>query len=239
MMDEKLNPIARAVALGYRPVLSVICLRVSNGSPFRGDMQVVVRDPRTNKDHPNVISTATIRIPKALFLVMLSQAEFIAHQGSTFIVRSRDWVNGPFAGEIATVHAVQALLSQKLGVANALELGDLVFTASLCSAATTCSAISEVGNRDDEARIAMLTVAVRILKGAGSFPGRTTSYSHIKWVPVESFISAVQSKDPSQIDLDPMEFCIRGLCISSAYDAIAFRVGAESFASVLEKQFGL
>jgi hypothetical protein len=238
-MDEKLYPIARAVALGYRPVLSVICLQVRNETSTLGDIQVVVRDSRTNKDHPNVISTATLRIPGTLFLSMLSEAEFVANQGSTLIVRSVDWLNGPLAGEIATVHAVQALLSQKLGVANALELGELVFAASLCSAAIRCSLTPEGGSRGNEAGILMLTVAVRILKGAKSFPGRTASYSHIRWVPVESFLAAVESKDPSRIDLDPVEFCFRGLCISSAYDTVGFQVGAESFACVSDGHLGL
>ena len=217
-------------------MLSVLCLHGTNWPPIQGNIQLVVRDPRTNKNHPNVISTATIRIPRALFLTMLNQAKFVACHGSTSIVSSRDWTNGPSAGEIPALHAVQAVLSQKLGVSNALELGELVFTARLCSVATTCRSGFKVDRHNADSMIAMLTIAVSILRGADCFPNRTTSYSHIKWVSIEKFISAVRSKDPSRIDLDPIEFCIRGLCISSAYDALGFYVGAESFATLLEKQ---
>jgi hypothetical protein len=82
----------------------------------------------------------------------------------------------------------------------------------------------------------MANLIVTITAGSDLFPAKTASYSHVLWAPVASFLGAVQRKDPSFLGLDPLEFCLRGLCVSTSYDRIAHAHGAKPYSTLWQAE---
>jgi hypothetical protein len=197
-------------------------------------IQVVVRDPQTNETHPNVISIPTHRVPDVLFRAILESAEWEEEFGSTTFYKAGDVDNISESAHHPVVYAVETILSRKLGVANELELGTLRFRAALRAVTKGKSVYPDSESLERTEHIAMANIRVIITHGAQLFPLNSPSYSSIFWVSLNRFLETVRQKDPLVLNLDPIEYCIHGLCISTAYDMLAHQFGFERYSELLE-----
>jgi hypothetical protein len=178
---------------------------------------VVVRDPATNSSHPNVVSVPTGRVPREYAAVLWPKTRATLF-GDTHVTAWQCYDSQVDGRRNPVVHEVMSLLSQKLGLGDALEYGDVRFEAGVVAMRTGL----ETPGFD---RLSMITVLVGITSGADQIPSRTASYSDIRWVPAGRFVEAVARRDPSELGLSPIELCIHGLCIASTYDVLASGLG--------------
>ena len=178
---------------------------------------VVVRDPATNASHPNVVSVPTRRVPQQYAGALLPKHHTTA-VGDTRVAVWQCRDSHLHDKRDPVVHEVVSLLSQKLGLADTLESGEVRFQADVVAVRTGRAA-------PESMQLTMITVLVGITRGADLIPSQTASYSDIRWVPAARFVDAVARRDPSAIGLSPVDFCIHGLCIASTYDVLASALG--------------
>ena len=197
-------------------------------------IQVVVRDPITNQTHPNVISIPTHRLPAALFRAILESAEPDEDVGSTTFYKGGETENVSGSSHHPVVYAVETILARKLGLASELETGALRFRAALRAVTVGKSVYPDSESNTRAEHIAMANIRVIITLGAELFPLKSASYSHMFWVSVNRFLETVRKKNPLVLDLDPFEYCIHGLCISTAYDMLARRFGFKRYSELYE-----
>ncbi len=71
----------------------------------------------------------------------------------------------------------------------------------------------------------MINLRVDVTRGAHLFPDKTTSYDLSAWAPVSGFKQAWETKDATQVGVDPESaikgVCVLGLCIRSTYDVLS------------------
>jgi len=177
-----------------------------------GRILVVVRDPATNASHPNVVSVPTCRVPPQYVAALWPENGAVPDDAGEIVWRPRE--SESHRRRDPVVHEVVSLLSQKLGLGDALERGDVRFDAGAVAARTGLEA-------DGSGALTMITVLVALTRGAERIPRRTASYSDIRWVPARRLAAAIDRRDPSVLGLSSIDFCIHGLCIASAYDLLA------------------
>jgi hypothetical protein len=191
------------------------------------ELLVVVRDVTTNLTHPNVISVPTQRIPVSLFSDIIGSGKLaIKTQSTTYF--TGEWIaNNRQNGHNPIIYAIEALLARKLGAANALETRTLAFESQLKAMMVGQSYHPQLPIERRYENISMLNIKVFIDRYNHEFPSQTASYSHILWTSVETFIETVQKKQPEILEpnLDPLEYCIHGLCIWSTYNILGHELG--------------
>ncbi len=212
-------------------VLSLVVLDGTrdNGS-VTDDSQILVtvRDPLNNRTHPGVVSVPTIRVPAAL-AVELRQGKCVSNQfGSTELFERAATNSWDTDGHSPIVFAVKTVLCQKLGVADPLESGDLLFSAGVAGSSTGWSYYDDEPSPSSEF-IQMTTLVVSVTRGVGTFAAQTSSYSSMTWRNVGIFLHAARTRDVSTLGYDPVSTCIHGLCIVSAYNVLAARLGREPY----------
>jgi hypothetical protein len=185
---------------------------------------VVVRDPLTNDTHPNVVSMPTARVPRIFLSALWPESVDGSTFGWTTLTPWKPKESTVHGGHEASIHVVRAILSQKLGMGDALELGTFRFDAGVIAATSGWSHYG-AGRIPHSERLMLVTLLVAVSCGARVIPERTASYAAIRWVPLWRFMRAAVEKNPSCLGLDPFELCIHGLCIASAYDVAAWALG--------------
>lgn len=184
---------------------------------------VVVRDPKTNATHPNVVSVPTQRIPPGLHLEILEAIPEIQEllNGCSYTTSMVD--NGFTNGHNPIIYAVESLLSSKLGLGEHLESGDLSFQAGLRIVKAGKSYHLSNLMSEQVHHILMANIIVIVSDGASLFPPSTASYSQISWVEVGQFISMVEQKNPELLGtgLNAIEYCVYGLCLLTTYDLLS------------------
>lgn len=75
----------------------------------------------------------------------------------------------------------------------------------------------------------MTTLMVSITRGVGMFTPQTASYSSVAWRKVGKFLRAARARDVSTLGYDSVSICIHGLCIASAHDVLAAKLGHEPY----------
>jgi hypothetical protein len=212
--------------------LSIFGDRPAEGGVITLDSQllVVIRDKETNITHPNVISVPTQRIPLNLFEAIVDTATKEKEEDSLTYYHYSFSDSSLANGHDPIIYAVESILSRKLGLAEALEKNEFTFT--------SCLRVKKVGKSYhpnlpiDQGQIEfiqMLNLVVFIKNGQELIPEKTSSYSHILWTGAQSFLSTVREANPLLLDddLDPLDYCIHGLCISSTYSVIANEFGID------------
>lgn len=192
---------------------------------------VVVRDPDTNITHPNVVSVPTHRITIGTFLDILSTVKMETHSTNSASYCAGDLVSNVMEKRHhPVVSGVQDLLTGKLGLSDQLESKKVVFDAVPCvvTQGVTYRANQTSVSKEYGETISMLNVLV-IVSNAAAFPSRTSSYSRIFWTEVDEFLQSVSSKNPAMLDegLDPIVYCIHGLCISTTYNLLSRKLHYE------------
>jgi hypothetical protein len=116
------------------------------------------------------------------------------------------------------IYLVNSLLCGKLGVSDPLEHKAIAYTAFL-----RALVLGTVKHPDHDEYTAMLNAVVVVNEGASLFPSSTASYSHMIWCPVDRFFETARQKDPLLLHdtLTPIQYCIHGLCIKSAFNVLA------------------
>src|SRR3954463_11005563 len=96
------------------------------------DVLIAARRPGANRTHPNVVSVPTQRIPASLHADLLSAAshEETTDRGVSFF-DGGEVDSGFDDGHHPVVFAVESLLGRKLGLAEALENGEVEYRAAL------------------------------------------------------------------------------------------------------------
>lgn len=189
----RLHPISEPFTR-FRPVLAVSLLRRRDG-----DWEILtgVRTPAANRTHPDVVSVPTLRVP-----------EVVAEQ----------W---PGDGDV--LREVENLLARKLGVADALELGLISLAQRHFGGWQGTSVIGEdeEGLRTED--LTMFNACVEVLSGSDLFPERTATYDPLRWARVADFLRMVRTREVAHlgVDLDPIQFCAYGLCLTSAERVLA------------------
>lgn len=215
-----------------REVLSLVVLDGTgkDGSVTKDSkLLVTVRDPLNNRTHPGVVSVPTIRLPSAL-AVEIRQGRYVSNQfGSTELFECVGMNNWDADGHSSIVFAAKTVLCQKLGAADALESGELLFSAGVAASSTGWSYYDDEPSPSGEF-IRMTTLMVSIIRGAGTFAPQTSSYSSVMWCKVGIFLRAARTRDVSALGYDPLSICIHGLCIASAYNVLAAKLGHEPLA---------
>jgi hypothetical protein len=136
----------------------------------------VVRDPKSNDTHPNVVSVPTQRVPVSLYNEILEPAK------REQALKHAIWYNSPAidndlgSGHNPIVYAVEALLSRKLGLAEHLESGALRFQAALRLEKAGKSHHAGHSTSEQVEYISMANIIVATSDGTRLFPRRTASF---------------------------------------------------------------
>lgn len=189
---------------------------------------VSVRDPLNNRTHPGVASVPTIRIPSTLAADLRQGKHTSSQFGSTILFECVAVNSWDTDGHSAIVFAVKAVLCQKLGVAEALESGCLLFSARVAADSAGWSYYDDEPSPSGEF-IRMTTLMAFITRGISTFTRRTSSYSCVTWCDVGIFLHAARERDVSALGHNPVSICIHGLCIASAHDVLASKLGHEPY----------
>jgi len=212
---------------------TVLALTITDG-PISGPatrVLLVVRDPLTNRTHPDVISVPTVRIPNSLCTAIVEHSKPEGVHGATQLYNGNEVNSEGVSSHDEVIFAVKMVMATKLGCSEAIEMTEMSFQAGLRAAANGHVQHSNISPPFAET-IVMVNIHVIVSKGADLFPVRTASYSRLFWVPISVFIDAVQHRDPALVGLDAVEFCIRGLCISTAYDMISHRLAFAPYSAL-------
>src|SRR5262245_33282140 len=223
------SPARPAAAASGSPVLALTILdRAIEGaaaSPDGDRILLAVRDPATNATHPNVISVPTQRIPAVLFEAILQDGRAAARWETTTFYEREDRSPHLERGHDPLTYAVRSILAGKLGAADALETGRLRFTARLAAMMTGRSVYPAGAGRTRSESIRLANAVVTVGEGAGQFPERTVAYSSIRWADARRFLETARQKNPLLLGMDPVAYCIHGLCIATAYNLLAREYG--------------
>ncbi len=216
--------------ISSRPVgvIALTILDLSAGGPFgpraaEARILTVVRNPETNRTHPNTLSVPTQRIPESLLRDLTSRPPLDAVE-SAFVS------NRNISGHDAVIYATESLLASKLGLADALESGAVEFEAGVGVHSTAEVHYPGEGTTAGESElISMVNLIVLLRRGNELLPGHTFAYSSLNWVPWQRLGLAASEKDVTHLlpSLDPVEICIHGLCIATSvelWDRVASRM---------------
>lgn len=217
------------------PILSLAVLDASSlqAGVVRADSRVLIaaRRPATNPTHPNVVSVPTQRIPPALYSAIVDSADPLGSSEERAYFQGGVVDNTSINGHHPVVFAVEALLARKLGLGDALEQGHCRFRAALRTRVGGAALYDNLGPADVYEPVSMLNVVVE-MQGRGSLPPlETSSYSMVAWTTVNSFLEGVDRKDPGYINqqLDPLEFCVHGVCLQAAQASLENLLDREPF----------
>jgi hypothetical protein len=121
------------------------------------------------------------------------------------------------------VYCVEALLARKLGLGDALEDNSFCYTAALRTVAEGLVHYEDANPYGTTEAIRMAGILVVVHEGLDRIPQDTLSYSHARWVTAQALLDAIAERDPSLLHsgLDPLDFCIHGLCITTSDQIIA------------------
>lgn len=222
-------PVARA------PVLSLTVLDGSSlpGGELRADSRVlvVVRDAVANLTHPNVVSVPTQRIPAQLYDAIVASARSVGKDRNVRFFDGGVISSKTDDGHNATVHATEALLARKLGLAEGLESGRVRFRAALRARVDGTAVYDNVGSDAIFEPISMLNVVVELACPQDELPLTTTSYSLLAWTSVARFLRGVDARDPHVVSpaLDSIELCVHGVCLDAARASLTQLVGSVPF----------
>ena len=179
-----------------------------------------------------------MRVPQAYFQTLLGYpGPPLEHPGVTRLDPSPPLtVGGANSLRNPALFAIDALLTRKLGLAEALTMGR--FTAEATGTALALDLVDDPLGTGQAEWTAMITYTLTVTSGVSEFPAETASYSRLLWAPADRLGEAYASHDALILDdsLDPFEVCISGLCIRSAVFAVHHGQGSPrtQMPSVLE-----
>lgn len=146
---------------------------------LRGNnLLLVQRSPHTNRTHPDVVSVPTLRIPSLLAAAVLTHD--IAPTAHSAFANGHD----------PRIFVTEAIMSQKLGMSEALERGELQYETGVASvlSGTAEYAAGEVGVTAAKEPLRMINLKVTLSEPYIDFPVATPSYTQLFWVATADFL---------------------------------------------------
>ncbi len=226
----------------WDPVLSATIVSVDpSGKPY---VLTGIRREETHRTHPGVISTPTMRLPKNIARDILASRfpqrnqrypQFMVPRvlpaRPTQVRAIADTLVEPVPNSHATLpFAMATLLSQKLGVAEAVEGADTetpLGTVSLASitAGFSRGATERVGGRTvDYYEPLIMLGALMILDDPDVIQREAPSYREMSWTEFPDFKQGVAEKRPDMIiaELQPEDalLCVHGMCLATSMTAV-------------------
>jgi hypothetical protein len=201
----------------FLPVLSLTIIHEVDGCE---KILVAIRDPATNRYHPDVVSVPTQRISREMAELLYAPLRPDAADE-----RVKD---GAFASETLD-RFVLSIFTNKLGMEDGIfGLGD--FDAKLRRVDFGESLIGAVHGEPVTEKLGMLGVEVLVNESFAERIGdvfdepmaATSSYSHLMWLPLDQFQILAVSRDAAAlpIGLKAAEVCVHGLCMHSAVEIV-------------------
>ena len=227
--DSPLFPDSPKVSLAGS---AVIALSIVRGQAVDSECQsraseilLAVRNPASNPTHPNIISVPTLRVPKALMASLVDTLELIATwpDGVTFY-RFPEIRSDRDNGHHPIVFTIESLFSRKLGVADFLESGKMVYSSCLFSVTPGTTEYKTKNPYGSSETIAMGNIWVTVREGFDLFPKGNASYSQIFPASLDALEEVKATGDLSRFPhpLNPAIHSIGGLCIASSINTIRY-----------------
>ncbi len=197
------------------------CAREDMVFPFHRETRILcgARSDKANPAYPNVVSVPSQRLPKQLAREMLALAKMAqSTPGSKFYESAKENSNHPI------IYSVSNLLSRKLGLADALESGDFIYSCAFQSETVGVSkypgfgAPGSFGQGGEQIHMLNFIVSTPC---ARLIPSRTASYSSIVWPSVAEFMQMYESKDAALAGLNGYSYSPAGLCIDCVYRTLS------------------
>lgn len=215
----------------FQPELSsVVALTIIRGDSLHtaartkaAELLLAVRHPDSNATHPNVVSVPTLRVPPVLMRSLVESLDPVATRpGSVAFYQFPEIRSDRDNGHHPIVFIAEALLAGKLGMAEPLEQGRLVFTSRLFSVTVGTAHYTTENPYGSSEPIAMGNILVSVLEGFDLFPEANASYSAIFPASLAALERAKATGDLSALPvrLDPAVHRIGGLCIESTVNVI-------------------
>ncbi len=214
----------------WRQWAPVVNLTITRELADGKEILLCVRRP-DDEVHPDVVSTPTLRIPASylaqldLIPTAVEEPQFQQFFGRSFGDESFNH-DRHFSRNINPFeNLTQAVMSMKLGVADALERESIAFFAYPEALRLQVVRAGLAADGEDILEtVAMFNVAVEIAKGSEHFPDRSAAHQKIFWANIEAFGRSWETKDLSYVlpveDIDPFRMCIHGACIASSYQQL-------------------
>ncbi|MFA5763481.1 MAG: hypothetical protein WC915_01560 [archaeon] len=188
----------------------------------------------TNPIQPNVISSPTQRIPNSLAKELLNikkkEVKFNSLPGyvdKTYFLFGKQHSQDK-RGHDPGVFIINSLLSSKLGLAEDLEKGKILYDYLVCGLVNgkvfhheTCrpgEILDDKTNKKVEFHN-MINLLVLIKQGSQFFPKKTAAYKKLIWEDIKTFKNKVENLT-EEIDSYKNDFPIGGLCVASSYVTI-------------------
>lgn len=172
------------------------------------DLLLGVRRPECNRNHKNVASVPTQRVPKPIFTRLHKRLIQNADNEA-------DWGENSDSEDPDDLlrHTVESIFSRKLGLADALEYRRLRFWMKPCVYRFGVS--PSLVASDSAEQLEMLNVLVRLDIGRECVPSSTASYCAIKWFDARRATESVQLCLPFNFGSgnERADYLPGGLCI--------------------------
>lgn len=186
-----------------------------------------IRCPQANATHPNVVSVPTQRVPGAFLLETIAACTLVQAADAAWFFTFPEVTNTRENGHHPVIFLIESVLSRKLGVAQALERGEIEFTAGFFSLTTGIAHYGDEGPYGTAERMVMGNLWVAVTRGFDRFPGRTESFSRVFAATLEALDHAKATGDITGLaggGLDPAVHSIGGVCIASTINALRFHL---------------
>jgi hypothetical protein len=195
---------------------------------------VVARSPEANPTHPDVVSVPTLRIPPALYDDIVASATPVGtdETGHATYFGDGEADSASHNGHAAVVHATEALLARKLGLAETLESEELRYRAALRSRVDGVAVYDNLGDANVYEPVSMLNILVEVTDAHEAIPISTSSYKLIGWTSVDQFLRGVRTRDVTAMGplFDPIDLCAHGVCLAAAQETLVHVLGRRAFA---------
>jgi hypothetical protein len=205
---------------------AVVALAIVRGADIPSkdaEILLAIRHPDSNPTHPNVVSVPTMRVPPVLLQSLTQTLDVLeTRPGGACFYRLPEVRSDRDNGHHPIVFIVEAILAGKLGMAEWLERGRLVFASRLFSVTTGLAHYATDNPYGDSELIAMGNILLTVPEGFELFPKANASYSEIFPATLAQLEHAKATGQVSGLPLrlNPAIHQIGGLCIESTVNVI-------------------
>ncbi|RLP98300.1 hypothetical protein EAD98_04745 [Micromonospora sp. CV4] len=175
---------------------------------------VGVRSTEGNARHPGVVSVPTMRVPLRW---ATQQSGGVADGETRQLKASKGTFGRPGSSSTEVGYALEALLTKKIVDGTLLDKGD-VHGRCAFRLAMRGQVDDPTGTEDEIEDTLMLTILAICDSGVDALRSQSHSYSQLEWVRSSDLLKAWRQRDGQLLfpESNPLEVCIRGLCIESA-----------------------
>lgn len=189
----------------FLPVLSVVLVDETKGQ----NILVGIRNEAVNKNHPNVVSVPTMRVPVGVGREIMIQID---------AGRLPQSITQPGIAHDVIGYALWSLLAVKLGLADTIEMGQFDLRVLAACSLQGHSLIDYIDGQDVTESLTMISLLCVVDRGASDVPTSNSVFSHMTWLDYELLVDTATTKNLFALNQEfhRPEVCIHGLCIKTA-----------------------